>query len=168
MSTRPVDQRLAAVPTDPAARERRRRHALAGAYTPRRSSDPAVTIAAMGALIPEALEAADRLAQAGVSADVVCVTSPGLLFEALQAKQGHTDGPSWILDQIFPPARATPLVTVLDGHPHTLAFLTSINRVPGRALGVIRFGQSGNLADVYRHHNIDTDSIIRAALDLTA
>src|SRR5690606_8867808 len=30
LSTRPVDQSLAAVPTDPAARERRRRHAVAG------------------------------------------------------------------------------------------------------------------------------------------
>ncbi|QUH02081.1 pyruvate dehydrogenase [Saccharopolyspora erythraea] len=167
LSTRPVDQKLAAVPADPAARERRRRHAVAGAYTLHRADDPAVTIAAMGALIPEALEAADRLAQAGIPADVVCVTSPGLLFQALQAKQGRTDGPSWILEQVFPSARATPLVTVLDGHPHTLAFLASVNQVPGIALGVTGFGQSGSLDDVYRHHGIDTDSIVRAALDLT-
>jgi pyruvate dehydrogenase E1 component len=33
LSTRPVRQELAQVPTDPAARERRRRHVLAGAYT---------------------------------------------------------------------------------------------------------------------------------------
>ena len=32
LSTRPVDQTLAAVPTDPAARERRRRQVVAGAY----------------------------------------------------------------------------------------------------------------------------------------
>ena len=29
-----------------------------------------------------------------------------------------------------------------------------------------RFGQSGDLDDVYRHHGLDTDSIVRAALDL--
>ena len=34
LSTRPVDQTLAAVPTDPAARERRRRQVVAGGYTP--------------------------------------------------------------------------------------------------------------------------------------
>jgi pyruvate dehydrogenase E1 component len=94
------------------------------------------------------------------------VTSPGLLFEALQAKSGHDDGPSWILEQVFPPSRATPLVTVLDGHPHTLAFLPTINRVRGTALGVTRFGQSGGLDEVYRYHGIDVDSIVCAALDV--
>jgi pyruvate dehydrogenase E1 component len=29
--------------------------------------------------------------------------------------------PFWILDQVFPASRATPLVSVVDGHPHTLA-----------------------------------------------
>jgi pyruvate dehydrogenase E1 component len=166
LSTRPVDQTLADVPTDPAARERRRRQAIAGAYPLRRTHDPVVTIAAMGALIPEALKAADRLTVDGVPADVVCVTSPGLLFEALQARSGHDDGLSWILEQVFPPSRATPLVTVLDGHPHTLAFLPTINRVRGTALGVTRFGQSGGLDEVYRYHGIDVDSIVCAALDV--
>ncbi len=60
------------------------------------------------------------------------------------------------------------MVTVLDGHPHTLAFLTGINNVPGAALGVSRFGQVGSLEDVYRYHGLDSDSIVRAALDLTS
>jgi pyruvate dehydrogenase E1 component len=125
-----------------------------------------VTIAAMGALVPEALAAAERLDAAGIPADVICVTSPGTLFRAVLARQGHTDAPTWILDQVFPASRATPLVTVLDGHPHTLAFLAAINQVRSTSLGVTRFGQSGSLEDVYRYHGIDTDSIIRAALDV--
>ncbi len=166
LSTRPVDQTLAAVPTDPASRERRRRHVVAGAYPLIRREHPTVTIVAMGAMMTEALNAADRLDQAGVAADVVCVTSPGLLFEALQARQGRAEGSSWILDQVFPAARATPMVTVLDGHPHTLAFLSTINHVPSTALGVSRFGQVGALDEVYRYHHIDTDSIVSAALDI--
>jgi pyruvate dehydrogenase E1 component len=166
LSTRPVDQTLADVPVDPAARERRRRQAIAGAYPLRRVDEPAVTIAAMGALVTEALAAADRLTADGVPADVVCVTSPGLLFEALQARRGRGDAPSWILEQAFPARRATPLVTVLDGHPHTLEFLTSINGVRGTALGVSKFGQSGGLDDVYRFHGIDVDAIVHAALDV--
>ena len=166
LSTRPVDQTLAAVPTDSAARERRRRQVVAGAYPLRRHENPKVTIAAMGAMVPEALTAADRLAEQGIGADVVCVTSPGLLFAANQARLGRTEGPSWILDQVFPADRATPLVTVLDGHPHTLAFLATIRRVPSIPLGVSGFGQSGDLADVYRYHGIDTDSVVAAALDL--
>ncbi|MFG2585701.1 transketolase-like TK C-terminal-containing protein [Streptomyces malaysiensis] len=166
LSTRPVDQTLAAVPTDPAARERRRRHVTAGAYRLRQHEKPVVTIAAMGALVPEALAAADRLAALGQAADVVCVTSPDLLFRALQARRGLSDDPTWILDQVFPLDRATPLVTVLDGHPHTLAFLSTIQNVPVSTLGVTKFGQSGAIEDVYRYHNIDTDSIVTTALDL--
>jgi pyruvate dehydrogenase E1 component len=169
LSTRPVSQKLAGVPADPAARERRRRQVVAGAYPLRRAAgEPRVTVAAMGAVMPEALAAAERLAELGVPADVVCVTSPGLLFRALRARQGSgpPPGETWILDQAFPAARATPLVTVLDGHPHTLAFLATINRVPHVALGVAQFGQSGSVEDLYRYNGIDTDSIIRAALDL--
>ncbi|MCP2622479.1 transketolase-like TK C-terminal-containing protein [Mycolicibacterium smegmatis] len=171
LSTRPVDQSLAAVPTDPAARERRRRQVVAGGYPLRRAPGARVTIAAMGAVLPEALAAADRLTEQGVPADVVCVTSPGLLFDAWQARQGHdaanTGADTWILDQLFPADRALPLVTVLDGHPHTLAFLANIQRVRATNLGVSRFGQVGSLDEVYRYHGLDIDSIVRAALDVS-
>ncbi|MFI5860107.1 transketolase-like TK C-terminal-containing protein [Streptomyces sp. NPDC051546] len=167
LSTRPVDQRLARVPADPAARERRRRQVVAGAYPLRRQEGARVTIAAMGAVVTEALAAADRLQRIGIPADVVCVTSPGLLYKALDARAGQGEAPDWILDQVFPAERATPLVTVLDGHPHTLAFLAAVHGVPSRRLGVTEFGQSGSLEEVYRHHRIDADSIVGAALDLT-
>jgi pyruvate dehydrogenase E1 component len=167
LSTRPVQQDLAAIPEDPAARERRRRHVVAGGYTlASTEGTPAVTLVAMGAMVTEALTAADRLAQIGVAADVVVVTSPGLLYEALQARHGLGEGPSWILDQLFPADRAAPMVTVLDGHPHTLTFLGSINHVPTKSLGVSKFGQVGSLDAVYEYHGIDTDSIVRAALDV--
>ena len=76
LSTRPVSQKLAGVPADPAARERRRRQVVAGAYPLLRAADPKVTIAAMGAVVPEALAAAERLAAAGVPADVVLRDQP--------------------------------------------------------------------------------------------
>jgi pyruvate dehydrogenase E1 component len=167
LSTRPVRQELADLPADPAARERRRRHVVAGAYTLRPRAGAAATIVAMGAMMTEALDAADRLAQIGIGTEVVCVTSPGLVFEAVQSRQGLGTAPSWILDQVFPAKRAVPMVTVLDGHPHTLSFLSSVNRVPSKSLGVNNFGQVGSLDAVYRYHGIDTDSIVRAVLDLT-
>ena len=167
LSTRPVDQALAAVPADPAARERRRRQVIAGGYPLRRHDYAKVTIVAMGTMVTEALTAADRLEQVGIPADVICVTSPGLLFEAWQARQGRRSADTWILDQLFPADRAYPMVTVLDGHPHTLAFLSNINQVRLTTLGVSGFGQAGSLEDVYRYHGIDTDSIVRAALDIT-
>ncbi len=166
LSTRPVDQALASVPADPAARGRRRRNVVAGAYLLRRHERPALTICGMGALIPEALAAAERLDAMGFGADVVCVTSPDLLFRAVQARRGLTAAPDWILDTAFSPDRAAPMVTVLDGHPHTLAFLAGVNQVPAAHLGVTAFGQAGDIDSVYRYHHIDADSVIGAALDL--
>jgi pyruvate dehydrogenase E1 component len=139
---------------------------VAGAYALRRTERPVVTVVAMGAVVTEALAAADRLADQGFPADVVCVTSPGLLFRALQSRRGLDDADSAVLDLVFPADRATPMVTVLDGHPHTLAFLTGLHRVRGAHLGVTRFGQSGDLDSVYRYHGLDADTIVGAALDL--
>lgn len=167
LSTKPIDQQLAAVPEDPAARERRRRQVVAGGYMLRTAARPFATIVAMGAMVPEALAASERLAAQGTPVDVICVTSPGLLYDALQGRNGQNpEAPSWILDQILPSGRAVPMVTVLDGHPHTLAFLAGVHQVKSRNLGVDTFGQAGGLEDVYRYHGIDTDSIVRAVLDL--
>lgn len=166
LSTRPIDQQLAAVPQDQAARARRRRQVIAGAYQLRRHSSPAVTLVAIGAVVPEALVAADRLRATGFDADVICVTSPDLLFRAVQGHRGLDPSGGWILDTVFNADRAAPMVTVLDGHPHTLSFLAQVNRVEATHLGVTGFGQSGDLADVYRFHHIDTQSIIEASLDL--
>ena len=166
LSTRPVDQALARVPSDPAARERRRRQVVAGAYLLRRAAAPALTLVTMGALVPESLAAADRLLALGHDVDVLCVTSPGRLFDAVQARGGRSDAPSWVLDQVLPADRARPMVTVLDGHPHTLAFLAGVHGVRAAHLGVTGFGQSGDLASVYRYHHLDVDSLVGAALDL--
>jgi pyruvate dehydrogenase E1 component len=117
----------------------------------------------MGAVMPEVLRAAEAL---GDDADVICVTSADLLHRALRARAGFGEHPPEILDELFPEDRASPIVTVLDGAPSALAFLAAVNAVPLTPLGVTRFGQSGDLDDVYRHHEIDTETIVGAALDL--
>ena len=165
LSTQPVDQALAAVPAGAHEREARRRAVLAGGYRLRAPADPAVAIAVMGALVPEALAAAEVLAaEAGVEADVVCITSADLLVRALQARAGVGEGDPAVLEELFP--RPLPLVTLLDGHPHTLTFLGGVRQVPVTSLGVQRFGQSGDLAELYEHHQIDAESVVGAALDL--
>jgi pyruvate dehydrogenase E1 component len=167
LTTRPVDQALAALPDEPAAREERRRQVLAGGYPVRRAPGvPAATVVGVGALMPEALVAAEELAAAGIGVDVVCLTSPDLVFRALQARQGLDDGSDAILDVLFPPERAAPIVSVIDGHPHTLSFLSAVRRVPIACLGVADFGQSGDIDDLYRHFGIDAGTIVGAAIDL--
>jgi pyruvate dehydrogenase E1 component len=167
LTTRPLDQELAAVPQDAQERERRRRLVLAGGYPLRTApSAPAVTLVAVGAVVPEAIAAAGELADAGIQCDVVCLTSADLIFRALQARQGLGEGDPAILDQLFPASRAAPIVTVLDGHPHTLSFLSAVRCMPIACLGVSDFGQSGDVGDLYRYFGIDMDTIVGAAVDL--
>jgi pyruvate dehydrogenase E1 component len=168
LSTRPIGQDSAEVPESGPERERRRSGVVRGGYVLRERTGAAVTLAAMGAVVPEALLAFDRLDRLGVPARVVCVTSADLLFRAVRLRRGlGVDDPladESVLVEILP--TPAPLVTVLDGHPHTLAFLGSVHDSPVTALGVTAFGQSGELADVYRLHGIDADAITAAALDL--
>jgi pyruvate dehydrogenase E1 component len=157
LSTRPIDQALAGDPS--------RDLVLAGGYALRRAPGrPRVTLVGMGAVLPDVLAAAESLPDA----DVICLTSADLLFRALRARAGLGDGSAAILDELFSAERAAPLVTVLDGDPHALAFLAAANATPLTPLGVTRFGQSGDLAEVYEHHEIDAETIVGAALDLMA
>jgi pyruvate dehydrogenase E1 component len=55
------------------------------------------------------------------------------------------------------------LVTVIDGHPATLAWLGSVHGHRTRALGVEHFGQTGTIADLYHQHGIDAAAILSAA-----
>jgi pyruvate dehydrogenase E1 component len=152
LSTRPIDQSL---------HTGTREGALAGGYRLRRHDAPDVVIAVMGALVPEAIAAADTLAaDAGLGVEVVCVTSADLLFRSLQARSGLGDGDASTLETLF--RKGVPIVSLLDGHPHTLSFLGS----PIACLGVQRFGQAGDIAELYEHHQIDAESVVGAALDL--
>jgi pyruvate dehydrogenase E1 component len=55
------------------------------------------------------------------------------------------------------------IVSVLDGHPATLAWLGAVAGHRTRALGVEHFGQTGALAELYRHYGIDANAIVAAA-----
>jgi pyruvate dehydrogenase E1 component len=156
LSTRPIEQQLAG--------EADRELVLAGGYPLRRAAGtPAVALVGMGAVLPELIAAAGVL---GDRAEAICLTSADLVFRAVRARAGFGDHPDAVLGELFPPERAAPIVTVLDGDPHALAFLAAVNATPLTPLGVTRFGQSGDLADVYGHHEIDTETIVGAALDL--
>jgi pyruvate dehydrogenase E1 component len=109
------------------------------------------------------------LGQHGVTAGVVCLTSPDLVFRSYQQHGSRTDGASGtgnIIDELFPAHAPAPLLTVQDGHPHTLSFLAGVRGDRIRCLGVTDFGQSSDLADAYALHGIDVASIVDAALTL--
>jgi pyruvate dehydrogenase E1 component len=151
-----------------------RRQVLAGGYRLVDAADaasdgsPTVYLAGCGAVLPEVLAAAAELADEGIAAHVVDITSADRLYRAWQRtlRQGvrTATAPSipGALRTVFP-ARA-PIVTVHDAASHTLSWLGSALGVPAVSLGVDTFGQSGAVADLYRAHDLDAGSIINAAL----
>ncbi len=169
LTTRPLDQGLARLPQDAMSLERRRRHAIAGGYRIT-DHDPAteqVTLVGVGAIMPEVLAAANHLSSRGVVAGVVCLTSPDLVYRAMSARGRSGAVVGGVLDVLFPPDHRAPIVTVMDGHPHTLSFLAGARGDRLTGLGVTEFGQSSDLPDAYALHGIDTPSIVDAALVLT-
>jgi len=172
LSTRPVDQAPFA-----AARERLgdavlRRQVLAGAYqlvqADRSDGDPVVHLVGSGAVLPEILAAQAELADEGIAAHVVDVTSLDRLYRAWQRtlRQGvrtaTTPSYAGVLRAAFP--ERAPIVTVHDAASHTMAWLGSALGVPCVPLGVDEFGQSGSVAELYELHDLLPGSIVNAAL----
>lgn len=149
-----------------------RQQVLAGGYrlVAADASDdaPRVTLAASGTVLPEVLDAAAELASEGIAADVVDITSPGRLYRSWQEAQRAgirsarvPDSPG-VLRACFP--HRAPVVTVQDAASHQLAWLGSALGVPSISLGVDGFGQSGTIADLFAAYQLDSGSIVNAAL----
>jgi pyruvate dehydrogenase E1 component len=152
---------------------------LAGGYRliDRREATPdledryVVHLAAAGVMVPEAVAAARVLHEEGVAANVLCITSPDLLYRGLrEARRRHLERGTSAADaghlgQLIPPdERRAPIVTIHDAASHALAFLGSAFGAAVVPLGVDRFGQSGTRAELYAYEGIDPDSIVNAAL----
>ncbi|MCZ6593102.1 MAG: transketolase [Alphaproteobacteria bacterium] len=133
---------------------------IAGGYWLREPAPGAeFAIAYTGALAPEALAAYEQVLEDIPGAGLLAVTSPDRLYADWQG--GVEEGQAARLLAALAPDAA--LVTVLDGHPATLAWLGSVANHHIVALGVDRFGQSGDLPDLYREYGIDSDAILDAA-----
>jgi pyruvate dehydrogenase E1 component len=146
---------------------------LAGGYWLRRPDEGAeVALVGMGAVLPEVLEAADTMADDLPGLGILVVTSPDRLHHAWRAAQERRleAGPeerSPLERLLAPLAPDAALITILDGHPATLGWLGSAGGRRTYSLGVDRFGQSGDIPDLYRVHRINADAIVdRVALAL--
>ena len=63
---------------------------------------------------------------------------------------------------LAPLARDAALVTVLDGHPASHAWLGGVRGQRIVPLGPDRFGQSGDLPDLYAAYGVDSEAILEA------
>jgi pyruvate dehydrogenase E1 component len=167
LSTRPIEQPKRALTPD------RRREIIDGAYWLRRPGPNCqVVVAYAGAVAPEAIQAVGLMAEDRRDVGLLAVTSADRLNAGWTAAQrarerGLAHARSHIeqmLDEV--PAHAG-IVTVLDGHPATLAWLGAVAGHRVRSLGVEHFGQTGSIPELYRHYGIDANAIVAAAAALT-
>ncbi len=163
LSTRPTEQISREITDDLAS------DIVDGAYWMRRPGPNAeVVVAYTGAVAPEAIEAVGLMAEDRRDVGLLAVTSADRLNAGWTAagrarERGLVKARSHVerLFSALPPYCS--LVTVLDGHPATLGWLGAVLGHRTRALGVEHFGQTGTIADLYRHYGLDAQSIVAAA-----
>jgi pyruvate dehydrogenase E1 component len=130
-----------------------------------------VNLAAVGAMVPEAVAASRLLDAEGIHANVLVLTSPRRAYESWrrdldrQARSAGARPRAWLRGLV--PADEVegqvPVISVLDGHSHALAWLGAALGVPQVPLGVDGFGQSGARDDLYQHYGIGGEAIAAAA-----
>ena len=163
LSTRPLDQPQREITPALAG------DMIKGAYWLRKpGANAECVIAYTGTVAPEAIEAAGLMGEDRRDIGVLAVTSADRLLADWSAterarRRGDYFAESHIEMLLAPLPRHCGIVSVIDGHPATLAWLGSVRGHRVSALGVEHFGQTGTIDDLYRHHGIDTDSIIEAA-----
>ena len=141
---------------------------LAGGYwikEPETGAD--LAIAYTGVMAPEANKAWQEIINTHPGAGLLAITSADRLNAGWNAAQkarqmGELDAQSHVEDLLAPLARQAGLVTVIDGHPASLAWMGAVRGQRTESLGVEHFGQSGDSIDLYKTYRIDSKSIVEA------
>jgi pyruvate dehydrogenase E1 component len=127
-----------------------------------------VVVAYTGAVAPEAISAVGLMAEDRRDVGLLAVTSADRLNAGWTAawrarERGLVHARSHIERLLAKVPRDCGIVSVLDGHPATLGWLGAVQGHRVRPLGVGHFGQTGAIAELYRHYGIDANAIIAAA-----
>ncbi len=146
--------------------------AIRGGYWLRRPAPNAeAAIVFTGAIAPEALAAWEQLSEDVPGIGLLNVTSPDLLHRGWSAARagrwaGTGAAPSHAETLLKALSQTAGLVTIIDGSPGALSWLGSVRGMRVSPLGVDRFGQTGDLPDLYRTYRLDAEAIIDAAAEL--
>jgi pyruvate dehydrogenase E1 component len=148
-----------------------REGAIHGGYWLRAPSPNAeAAIVAMGAVMPEALAAWEELREDVPGLGLLSVTSPDLLHRGWSAAQAArwkgARQPSHIEQLLSVLSSNAGLVTIADAAPASLSWLGGVLGQRVAPLGVEKFGQTGNLADLYAAYRLDGSAITEAVAEL--
>lgn len=147
---------------------------LKGAYwerTPEQGAELAIIYT--GAVSPEANAALDAILEDVPGAGLMAVPSPDVLHRNWSdcvrslgrdgvRRESHIGG---LLSVLSPTAG---VVTVIDGAPSALSWIGSVRGHRAMPLGVDRFGQSGDIDDLYATYRIGADAILDACASVFA
>jgi pyruvate dehydrogenase E1 component len=148
----------------PERREHWQADAVAGAYwlkMPGVGCEAAIV--AMGAVMPEALAAWEAMAGEVRGLGLLNVTSPDLLHRGWSAMGGSAH-----IAKLLGVAPGAGLVTLTDGSPGALSWIGGVDGRIVIPLGTDRFGQTGDLPDLYSTYGLDADAVIEAMARLLA
>ncbi|MBX9731146.1 MAG: transketolase, partial [Sphingomonas sp.] len=146
--------------------------ALQGGYWLRKPGPGAeAALVFSGAVAPEVLAAYAELADDLPGLGVLNITSPDLLHRGWSARRaarwtGTPPAPAYVETLLSALSPAAGLVTVIDGSPGALSWLGGVRGMRVSPLGVDRFGQTGDLPDLYQRYRLDTAAIVDAAAEL--
>ena len=146
--------------------------ALNGGYWLRKPSGAAdAAIVFTGAIAPEAIAAHAALLDDMPGLGLLNVTSPDLLHRDWSARRaarwtGAAPVRCHVETLLSALAPGSGLVTVIDGSPGALSWLGGVKGMRVSPLGVDRFGQTGDLPDLYARYRLDTAAIIDAMAEL--
>ena len=133
-----------------------------GYWLKKPGSNPEIIIVYQGVMANEVIKATGYLGERFKDAGVLSITSSDNLFNEwkkksisfnLETSKSHIEH----LLEVVP--RDTKIITVIDGHPMTLSWLGSVYGHKTLPLGVDRFGQTGNINDLFEEFAIDSQSI---------
>ena len=127
-----------------------------------------LVIAFAGAVAPEAISAHAEILEDIPGAGLLAVTSSDRVHaDWMTARRARISGEgaatAHIEELLAPLAPDAALVTVIDAHPASLSWMGSVAGHRIYPLGVDRFGQAGDIPDLYREYGIDSDAILDAA-----
>ena len=151
-----------------------RQGAIDGAYWLRKPGPNCeVVIAYQGVIASEAIKAAGIIGGGRRDVGVLAVTSADRLNAGWTAAQrARARGNSTATGHIEALMADLPphcnIITVIDGHPATLAWLGAVHGHRTIPLGVEHFGQTGTIANLYQHYGIDAAAIVEKVNGLTA
>ena len=110
-------------------------------------------------MIGEVEKLKEEITEEETDIGILIATSPDTLYsDWINSKNNNTSSHIEKILELY--TRNTALITIIDAHSSSLAWIGSVLGHRVYPMGLSKFGQSGELDEIYKYTNIDFKSII--------